>query len=94
MVPAGQGADEIVGVVLERRSRYTLPIPLKTAVLFILGMLDRLTDLAQCLTYMRGTRLETCLLVKFGRAKSQVRRLGMNRVPTTGEVELDVKDVK
>ena len=53
---------------------------------------DPLTELI--ITYMRGTRLETCLLVKFGRAKSQVRRLGMNRVPTTGEVELDVKDVK
>ena len=29
------------------------------------------THLAQCLTYMRGTRLETCLLVKFGRAKAR-----------------------
>ena len=51
-------------------------------------------DVAQCLNYMRGTRLVTCLLVNFGRAKIQVRRLGMTRSPATGDVELDVKDVQ
>ena len=49
---------------------------------------------AQCLKYMRGTRLVTCLLVNFGRAKIQVRRLGMTRSAATGDVELDVKDVQ
>ena len=49
---------------------------------------------AQCLNYMRGTRLVTCLLVNFGRAKIQVRRLGMTRSAETGDVELDVKDVQ
>lgn len=51
-------------------------------------------DVAQCLNYMRGTRLETCLLVNFGRAKIQVRRLGMSRVAANGDLELDVKDVQ
>jgi len=51
-------------------------------------------DVAQCLNYMRGTRLATCLLVNFGRAKIQVRRLGMTRAAATGDVELDVKDVQ
>jgi hypothetical protein len=36
----------------------------------------------------------TCLLVNFGRAKIQVRRLGMTRAVATGDVELDVKDVQ
>jgi len=51
-------------------------------------------DVAQGLNYMRGTRLETCLLVNFGRAKIQIRRLGMTRAAATGDVELDVKDVQ
>jgi GxxExxY protein len=51
-------------------------------------------DVAQCLNYMRGTRLATCLLVNFGRAKIQVRRLGMTRAAATGDVELEVKDVQ
>ena len=44
---------------------------------------------AQCLNYMRGTRLATCLLVNFGRAKIQVRRLSMR--PWTGSGDLDLK---
>ncbi len=51
-------------------------------------------DVAQCLNDMRGTRLATCLLVNFERAKIQVRRLGMTRAAATGEVELEVKDVQ
>ena len=51
-------------------------------------------DLAQGLNYMRGTGLETCLLVNFGRAKIQIRRLGMTRAAATGDVGLDVKDVQ
>jgi len=51
-------------------------------------------DVAQGPNYMRGTRLETCLLVNFGRAKIQIRRLGMTRAAATGDVELDVKDVQ
>jgi GxxExxY protein len=51
-------------------------------------------NVAQCLNYMRGTRLVTCLLVNFGRAKIQVRRLGMTRAAGTGDVELEVKDVQ
>ena len=42
----------------------------------------------------RGTRLDTCLLVNFGRAKIQIRRLGMTRAAATGDVELEVKDVQ
>jgi len=49
---------------------------------------------AQCLNYMRGTGLEICLLVNFGRAKIQVRRLIMSRRAETGDVDLDVDEVQ
>jgi GxxExxY protein len=49
---------------------------------------------AQCLNYMRGTGLVTCLLVNFGRAKIQVRRLSMNRGIETGDVDLKVDEVQ
>jgi len=48
----------------------------------------------QCLNYMRGTRLVTCLLVNFGRAKIQIRRLSMSPWVGTGEVELKVDDLQ
>ena len=50
--------------------------------------------IAQCLNYMKATRLETCLLVNFGKARIQVRRLGMTRGTSAGEVELEVKDIQ
>ena len=50
--------------------------------------------LGQCLNYMRGTGLVTCLLVNFGRAKIQVRRLSMNRRNETGDVDLNVDEVQ
>jgi hypothetical protein len=43
---------------------------------------------------MKATRLETCLLVNLGKARIQVRRLGMTRGTSAGEVELEVKDVQ
>lgn len=49
---------------------------------------------AQCLNYMRGTGLVTCLLVNFGRAKIQIRRLSMDRVAETGDVDLKVDQVQ
>ena len=49
---------------------------------------------AQCLNDMRGTGLVTCLLVNFGRAKIQVRRLSMSRGTETGDVELKVDEVQ
>ena len=50
--------------------------------------------LTQGLNYMKATGLVTCLLVNFGKAKVQVRRLGMNRGTSVGTVELDVKDIE
>jgi len=47
----------------------------------------------QCLNDMRGTGLVTCLLVNFGRAKIQVRRLSMSRGAETGDVDLKVDEV-
>ena len=49
---------------------------------------------AQCLNYMRGTGLVTCLLVNFGKAKIQIRRLSMNRALETGDVDLKVDEVQ
>jgi GxxExxY protein len=48
----------------------------------------------QCLNDMRGTGLTTCLLVNFGRAKIQVRRLSMSRRPEDGDVDLKVDEVQ
>jgi len=49
--------------------------------------------IAQGLSYLRATGLGTCLLINFGKAKIEVRRLGMSRGMGAGEFELDVKDV-
>ena len=49
---------------------------------------------AQCLNYMKGTGLVTCLLVNFGRAKIQVRRLSMDRGAEADEVALKVDEVQ
>jgi GxxExxY protein len=49
---------------------------------------------AQCVNYMKGTGLVTCLLVNFGRAKIQVRRLSMDRGTEAGNVELKVDEVQ
>ena len=49
---------------------------------------------AQCLKYLRGTGLITCLLVNFGRAKLQVRRLSMDRGTDSGDVDLKVEEVQ
>ena len=49
---------------------------------------------AQCLNDMKGTGLVTCLLVNFGRAKIQVRRLSMSRGAETGDVDLKVDEVQ
>jgi GxxExxY protein len=49
---------------------------------------------AQCVNYMKGTGLVTCLLVNFGRAKIQVRRLSMDRATEAGDVELKVDEVQ
>ncbi len=48
----------------------------------------------QCLNDMKGTGLVTCLLVNFGRAKIQVRRLSMSRGAETGDVDLKVDEVQ
>jgi GxxExxY protein len=49
---------------------------------------------AQCLNYMQGTRLVTCLLVNFGKAKIQVRRLSMSPWTGTGDVDLKVDEIR
>lgn len=48
---------------------------------------------AQGLNYLRATGLGTCLLINFGKAKIEVRRLGMSLGKGAGDIELDVKDV-
>ena len=35
--------------------------------------------MAQCLNYLKATRLQTCLLLNFGKTKVEVRRLSMSR---------------
>ena len=51
------------------------------------------THIAQGLNYLRATNLEICLLINFGKAKIEVRRLTLSRGKGAGEIELDVKDV-
>lgn len=52
------------------------------------------SHVAQCLNYMRGTGLTTCLLVNFGRARIQIRRLSMSRRTETGELDLKMDEVQ
>ena len=51
------------------------------------------SHVAQGLNYLRATGLQTCLLVNFGKAKIEVRRLSMSRVKGAGDLELEVGDV-
>ena len=51
-------------------------------------------DVAQGLNYLRATGLPTCLLINFGKAKIEVRRLGMKPGEGTGGMEIEVKDVQ
>ena len=51
-------------------------------------------EVAQGLNYLRATGLPTCLLINFGKAKIEVRRLGMKLGEGAGGMELEVKDVQ
>jgi hypothetical protein len=51
-------------------------------------------DFAQGLNDLRATGLQTCLLINFGKAKIEVRRLGMGPGKGTGDMELEVKDIQ
>jgi GxxExxY protein len=51
-------------------------------------------EVAQGLNHLRATGLPTCLLIKFGKAMIEVRRLGMSPGKGTGEIELEVKDIQ
>ena len=51
-------------------------------------------DVAQGLNDLRATGLQTCLLINFGKAKIEVRRLGMGPGKGTGDMELEVKDIQ
>jgi len=51
-------------------------------------------DVAQGLNYLRATGLPTCLLVNFGKAKIEVRRLGMKAGEGTGGLDLEVREVQ
>ena len=51
-------------------------------------------DVAQGLNYLRATGLPTCLPINFGKAKIEVRRLGMGPGKGTGDMELEVKDIQ
>jgi len=51
-------------------------------------------DVAQGLNYLRATGLPTCLLINLGKAKIEVRRLGISPGKGTGDMELEVKDIQ
>ena len=51
-------------------------------------------DIAQGLNDLRATGLPTCLLIHFGKAKIEVRRLGMGPGKGTGDMELEVRDIQ
>ena len=51
-------------------------------------------EVAQGLNDLRATGLPTCLLSNFGKAKIEVRRLGMNPGRGTGEMGLAIKDIQ
>ncbi len=48
--------------------------------------------MAQCLNYLKATGLQTCLLLRFGKTKVEVRRLGMNRENKPGMALAEITD--
>lgn len=48
--------------------------------------------MAQCLNYLKATGLQTCLLLNFGKAKVEVRRLGMSRGSESGMLPAEMAD--
>ncbi len=58
------------------------------------GFAEKVYENAQGLNHLRATGLPTCLLINFGKAKIEVRRLGMSPGKGTGEMELEVKDIQ
>ena len=79
----------------EKVGRYFADLVVEGRVLVEIKAVQTLEDvhIAQCLNYLRATGVGVCLLVNFGKAKIEVRRLEMNRVKKAGAFELEVEDV-
>ena len=75
--------------------KYLADLVVEDRVIVEIKAVQALDDahVAQGLNYLRATNLETCLLINFGKARIEVRRLNMRPGKAAGEFELDVKDV-
>ena len=80
----------------QRVGRYKADLVVEGRVIVEVKAIQALSevDVAQGLNYLRATGLPTCLLINFGKAMIEVRRLGMSPGKGTGGIELDVKDVE
>jgi GxxExxY protein len=80
----------------QRVGRYKADLVVEGRVIVEVKAIQALSevDVAQGLNYLRATGLPTCLLVNFGKAKIEVRRLGMSPGKGTGALELEVKDIE
>ena len=80
----------------EKVGHYKADLIVEGRVIVEVKAIQALTDVdvAQGLNYLRATGLLTCLLINFGKAKIEVRRLGMSPGKGTGDVELEVKDIQ
>jgi GxxExxY protein len=80
----------------QRVGRYKADLVVEGKVIVEVKAIQALSevDVTQGLNYLRATGLPTCLLVNFGKAKIEVRRLGMSPGKGTGTLELEVKDIE
>ena len=78
----------------EKVGKYFADLIVEGTVVVEIKAVHALDDshVAQCLNDLRATGLATCLLVNFGKAKIEVRRLSMTRGKEAAALELDVQD--
>lgn len=80
----------------EKVGHYKTDLIVEGRVIVEIKAIQTLTDVdvAQGLNYLRATALPTCLLINFGKAKIEVRRLGLSPGKGTGGMDLEVKDIE
>ena len=79
----------------EKVGKYFADLMVEAAVMVEVKAVQALDDshVARGLNDLRATGLTTCLLVNFGKAKIEVRRLSMTRSKEAAALELDVQDI-
>ena len=81
--------------ILDPLTRHVADVVVEDRVIVEIKAVQALDDahITQGLNDLRTTNLETRLLINFGKANIEVRRLNMGPGKRAGVFELDVKDV-